>query len=248
MELSSVRTATVIAAVLTALSASPALARASSGDASATRAYLQTDLTQTRAEVTGLPTALAATEALSSRLQVECPGVLAGEPRPAAGAKPSASEIEIGEEILGAVFGAAERTEYRLRSSFARAVSRLSWGDRALTRLVRSHADAEVALAQTPQPDVCSDMRSWVSSGYQSASAATRAYVQRRSKLSSETEGVEAAIMHKLGPYESAADRRIARQIAGLDAHGTQTATPKILVALAKVTAALHDAAAPPAS
>ena len=191
--------ATVIAAILTALSTSAARAQASSaGDASATRAYLQADLAETRVQVKGIPAEFAAIEALRGRLQVECPGVLAGEPKPAAGAMPSGSAIEIGDEVLGAVFGAAERTEYTYRRGFARTVSRLSWGDRALTRLVHSDAAAEVAQANTPQPDLCADMRAWVSSGYQTASVATEAYVHRRSKLSGVTEGAEEAIMHKL--------------------------------------------------
>ncbi|MGP0102333.1 MAG: hypothetical protein ACLPUT_12040 [Solirubrobacteraceae bacterium] len=243
---SSVRAATVIAAVLMALPAATAHAQASSGDASATRAYLQADLAETHAEVKGLPAAFAAIEALRGRLQAECPGVLADEPKPAAGAKSSASAIEISEELLAAVFGAAERTEYLHRRRFARTVSRLSWGDRALTRRVHSYAAAEVAEAQVPQPDLCADIRAWVSSGYQTVSADTSAYVQRMAKLSRETEGAEEAILHKLKSYESGADKHIARQITKLNQHGLQAVAPEILAALAKIAEVLHGASAVP--
>ena len=238
----------VIAAVLVALPAATAHAQASSGDASSTRAYLQADLTETRSELKGLPAAFAAIEALRGGLQAECPGVLADEPKPVAGAKPSDSAIEISEELLAAVFGAAERTEYLHRRRFARTVSRLSWGDRALTRRVHSYAAAEVTEAQVPQPDLCADIRVWVSSGYQTVSAATSAYVRRIAKLSAETEGAEEAILHNLTRYESAADKHIARQITKLNQHGLHAVAPEILAALAKVGETLRGAAAAPAS
>ncbi len=242
MSPSSVRAATVIAVLSMALPA--AAAQASSGDASATRAYLQADLTEARSEVKGLPAAFAAIEALRGGLQAECPGVLAGEPKPAAGAKPSGSAMEIGEEEEDAVFGVAEHTEYRRLSSFAHAVSRLSWGDRALTRLVRSSTDDAVAKAAMPTPNLCADMRAWVGSGYQTVSVATEAYVQRRAKLSDETEGAEEAILHMLARYENGADKRIARQIAELENQGLKTALPKIFAALGKVAEVLHGPSA----
>lgn len=232
------------AAVLATLPAATAHAQASAGDASATRAYLQADLTQTRAEVKGLPAAFAAIEALGGRLRAECAGVLAGEPKPAAGAKPSVSATEIEEETLGAVVGAAEHTEYPHRRGFARAVSRLTWGNRALTVLVHSDAAAEVTQAQLPQPDVCADIRAWVNSGYQTVSAATQAYVRRRSKLLAVTEGAEEAIMQKLERYENGADKRIAKQISGLETQGLKAALPKILAALGKLSEVLHGPSA----
>jgi hypothetical protein len=243
----SVRAAMVVAAVFVALPVATANAQTSSGDASATRTFLQADLTETRSQGNGLPAAFAGIEALRAELQAECPGVLANEPKPAAGAKPSGSAIEIGAELLAAVFGAAERTEYHSRRRFAHTVSRLSWGDRALTRRVHSYAAAEVAEAQVSQPDICADIRAWVSSGYQTVSAATSAYVQRIAKLSDEA-GAEEAILHKLKRYESAADKHTARQIAQLQQHGLRSALPKILAALAKITEVLHGPSAAPAT
>jgi hypothetical protein len=228
--------------------APPALAAVSSGDASATRDYLQADLARTRAEVGGLSVAIAAMEALRGRLQLECPGVLAEEPKPAQGEKPSGSAIEIGEEEQGAVFGAAEHTEYELRRGFAHTVAHLSWSDRSLTRLVHADAAEELAQAQTPPPDLCSDMRAWVDTGYQTVSAATEGYVHRESTLSSETGGAQELIMHKLGRYESQADKRIAGRIAAVEKQAVETVLPEVLAALAKITEVLHGAAAVPAS
>ncbi len=225
-----------------------ALAQVSAGDATATRDYLQADLAQTRAEVTGLPTAVAAIEALRGRLQVECPGVLAGAPKPAQGSEPSSSAIEIGEDEQAAVFGMAEHTEYLRRRGFAHAVSHLRWSDRLLTRLIHSYAAEEAAQAEIPPPDLCSDMRAWVSSGYQTVSAATERYVHRESVLSGETNGVEGAIMHKLTRYENQADRHIARKIAEIDKQAVQMILIKVLAALAKIAEVLHGASAVPAT
>jgi hypothetical protein len=249
MVLSSARAAALIAvvALVLALPAGTAWAQ-SSNDASATRSYLQADLQDTRAEVEGLPAAFAAIEALRAGLQAECPDVLAGEPKPAAGATPSSSAAEIEEELLGAVLGAAERTELSYRRRFSRSVSNLSWGDRALTRRVRSYAAAELALAQAPAPDLCADLRAWVGSGYRTVSAATQLDVQHRSKLSAATEGAGEAIMRKLRRYESAADKRVARQISEVEQHGLRAALPQVFADLAKIAEVLHGSAAAPAT
>ncbi len=235
-----------IAAIVTALlllPASAALAHPSPGDATATRDYLQLALKRTRAEASGLPAALVAIEALRERLQSECPGVLAGEPKPPVGERPSSSAVLILQEIDAAVFGAAEHSEYQLRRDFAHAVSRLAWSDGTLTRLVHSHAAEEAEQSQIPAPDLCADLRSWVGSGYQTVSAATEAYVHDESTLSGETEHAEATIARELAREESAGDRRIAGQIAGIEKHALQTAVPKVIAALGEVGEVLHGPA-----
>jgi hypothetical protein len=238
--------ATVLAAIVVALSAPAALAQASAGNASATREYLRADLAQTRAEVAGLPAAIAAVEALRGRLAAECPGVLAHEPALASGEKPSASLTEIEEEGEAAVFGAAEQTEYGHRRGFARVVSRLRWSSRALTRLIHSAAAAEAAQATIPPPDLCADIRTWVGSGFKSISAGTEAYVHQESILTGETRGASSAITRKLAPYENRSDKKIARQIASLEKQAVGKATPELVAALAKVGEVLHGAPATP--
>lgn len=243
-----IKAAIGLAAVVMALSPSGASARVSHGDATATRDYLQAELTQTRAEAAGLPTAIAAVETLRGRLAVECPGVLAHEPALAPGEKPSSSLTQIEEEGEAAVFGTAEQTEYAHRHGFARAVSRLRWSNRALTRLIHSYAAAGVAQAAVPAPDLCADLRSWVASGYKSVSAATEAYIHTESVLIGETRGATSAITRKLAPYENRSDKKIARQIASLEKKAVGTGAPELLAALTKVGEVLHGAPATPAA
>jgi hypothetical protein len=245
MGLSSARAAALIAVVALVI---PATAQASSGDASATGAYLQAYLGQTRAEVSGLSAGLAAMEVLRGQLQQECPGVLAQQPTPARGEKPSESAIEISDEVQESLFGVAERTESSVHRRFARSVGHLKWSDRGLTRLVHAYATGEVEQAEVPTPDLCSDIRAWVASGFQTVSASTAAYLGRESTISSRTAGAQEAIMRKLERYETPADKRIVRQIAAAEKQALQTVVPKVTAVFDKVGEVLHGPAATPAS
>jgi hypothetical protein len=246
MGLSSVRAAAVIAAVSMVLPV--ATAQASSGDVSATRGYLQAYLRQTRAEVGDLPAAIAAMEALERQLQLECPGVLAQRPTPSRGAKPSESAIEISDELQESLLGVAQRSESSVHRRFARSVAPLQWSDRALTRLVRAYAAGEVEQAGIATPDLCSDIRAWVASGFQTVSAATVAYLDRESALSSRTAGAQEAIMRKLERYETSADKRIAQQIGEAEKRALATVLPKVSAVFAKVGEVLDGTAAAAAS
>jgi hypothetical protein len=246
MVLSSARAAAVIAVVALALPA--ASAQASSGDASATRAYLQAYLGQVRAEVSGLPAGLAAMEALRGQLQQECPGVLAQRPTLFQGEKLSESALDISDEVQEALYGVAERTESSVHRRFARSVAHLEWSDGGLSRLVHTYTTGEVEQAEVPAPDLCSDMRAWVASGFQSVSPAAVAYLRRKGTILGRTGGAQEAIMGKLERYETAADKRIAGQIAEAEKRAVRTVLPKVYAVLAKVGEVLHGPAATPAT
>jgi len=225
-----------------------ALAQVSADNAAATASYLHEDYATTRAEVKQIPAAIAAIEALATRLHAECPGVLANRPRPAPGVPLSASGLEIADEEADAAFGVAEHVEYGRDRAFARAVSHLHWSDRALTRLVHSGTADAVQQAALATPDLCADARAWVSSGYQTVSAATASYVHRCATLSGETEGVEAKIMHELTRYENQSDKHIARQIAHLKKSALSSDLAKVLAALGMVGEALEGGSTAPAA
>ncbi len=217
-------------------------------DASTTHSYLRIVYAQTRAEVASLHAGIVAIEAFATRLQAQCPGVLANAPKTATGEKPSSSAVKIAEEELAAALGVAEQTEYKRRRAFARAVAPLRWSDRALTRLVRSYALGELAQAKLPAPDLCADASAWVRSGYQSVSPGTESYLRRVAALSQATSGAKEVIMRKLGRYESDADKRVAKRIAKLEESAGRRLLPAIFAALGKVGHALDTAPAVPAS
>jgi hypothetical protein len=238
----------VTATALLVASPCSALASVSSGDASATRAYLQADYAATRAEVASFPGAIAAVEALAGRLRAECPGALANEPTPAQGAKPSSSELLIAQEEQESALGVAAATEYARRRTVARTVSRLRWSSRALTRLVHSDAEAEATFAQLPAPKLCVDIGAWVASGFQTVSAATESYVQRESAFSATTDGAAKTIMSELKRYEDQADKRIVSQIVKLEKTALPVDVSKLLGAMSEVAEVLHAAPSAPAA
>ena len=239
--------AIAVAALVACLSASAALGAVSPGDASATRAYLRLELARTHAALSDLPRGIAAIEALSARLRSECPGVLANAPKPGPGTPSSATELEIEAEESAAAIGAAEHTEDALARRFAEAVARLHWSNRALTRLVHAGAAAEAAKAAIPPPDLCADMSTWASSGYETLDAATPVYLRREAALS-EHEHAGEAILHRLARYENRSDRSLARRITGVEKSALPVVLAKLLAALEQVSEALRTAPAAPAS
>jgi hypothetical protein len=212
-----VHSAVLVAAAVLAIFPCSALARVSSGDASATSAYLKADYAFVRAEIKSLPTAIAAVETLATKVQAECPGVLANAPKPAPGTSPSASEASISEEELDAVFAAAVRTEHASRVRLAHELATLRWSSGAFTRLVRAHAIDEVQKTAVAPANLCADMRAWVASSYQTVSAGTERYLQMEATLTAKTERAEDGIKRELRQYESAADKRVARKIDALE-------------------------------
>jgi hypothetical protein len=240
------------AIAVTAALAGPPAAGASTPvsptDASTTHSYLRIAYAQARTEVANLHAGIVAIEAFATRLQAQCPGVLANAPKTPTGEKPSDSAVKIAEEGLAATFGVAERVEYGRRRAFARAVAPLRWSSRSLTRLVRSYALGELAQAKLPAPDLCEDAGAWASSGYRSVSPATESYLRRVAALSRATSGSKEIVMRKLARYESADDKRVAKRIAKLEESAGRTALPAIFAALGKVGDALDTAAAVPAS
>jgi hypothetical protein len=229
----------LLVAVLLAVSSPAALAEVSSSDASATGSYLQAQYAVVRGEVKSFPVAVAAIEALAKKVQMECPGVLANAPKPASGTPPTGTTAEVSEEEIDAVFGVAEATEDARRRRFAGIVARLRWSNRALTRLVHSQAAAETEKAAIPAPSLCADMRSWVGSGYQAVPASTEHYLKLESALSARTEGTPVSVMRKLVPYESLADKRIAKKVAALEDSAAPVLLKEFFAALGKVSEAL---------
>jgi hypothetical protein len=239
---SSFHLAVLVAAAVLAIFPCSALARVSAGDASATSAYLKADYASVSVEIKSFPTAIAAVEALATKVRAECPGVLANAPKPAPGTPPSASEAAISEEELDAVFAAAVRTERALRARFAHEVAALHWSSGAFTRLVHSHAIDEVEKAAVAPAELCADMRSWVASGYQSVSAGTERYLHMEAALTAKTERAETDIKRELRPYESPADKRVARKIDTLE-NAEPPMLKEFLAALGKVGEALVGSA-----
>ncbi|HUB35252.1 MAG TPA: hypothetical protein VL972_00370 [Solirubrobacteraceae bacterium] len=247
-----------------ACSGTSAAARVTVNDAAATRAYLKGKIALERAMAAAEPTEVNAIGALATQAKGECPGVLAGAPPHVKGEKTNQSELEVDGELLSAVFGAAEHVGHAADVRFARVVHRLHWSNPKLTRLLRSLASEQAEQSAIPLPNLCSDMKFWVASGYTMVSADTKEYLHRLQVVSSITliesepnEPIsyilhpEALLAHRLKPYENHADRLLARKALPPEPKLTNPAALKALGPIFNAVGAVLVAlgrSAPPAA
>jgi hypothetical protein len=233
-------------------SGTPALAQVTASDAVATHAYLEARIALHRAPGVTESTELQAIEALEASVKTECPGVLAGAPPHVKGEKTNPSVGEISRELVSAVFGVTEHVQYPSYERFAQTVRRLRWSNPRLTRLLRSLALEQAEQSAIPTPNLCSDLKSWVASGYTTVSAGTKGFLHRHSVVSSitliESEphepvsylfNLNALVAHRLKPYEDHADRLLARKALPREVNLTGPAFGLFLEAVGKVFVAL---------
>lgn len=243
-----------------ACSCAPAFARIATSDVAATHAYLEGRIVLQRAAVAAELAELKAIGALEAQVKSECPGVLAGAPPRVKGERTNESEFEVSEELLSVGFGATGPVEHPADARFFRAVRRLRWSNPKLTRLLRSLALEQSEQSAIPLPDLCSDMKFWVASGYTAVSSGTKRFLHRLSVVSSitliESEphesvtdllNLNALVAHRLKPYENHADRLLARKALPQEVKITDPALRPLFEAVGKVFVALGRSPAPAA-
>jgi hypothetical protein len=242
-------------------SVAPALAQVKTSDAVATHDYLEARIVLQRADAAaGKQAELKALPALAAQFRAECPGVLAGAPPHVRGEKTNQSQLEISEELLSVTFGAPERVAHPAYAQFAQTVRRLRWSNPKLTKLLRSLALEQAEQSAIPLPNLCSDLKYWVASGYTAVSAGTKLFLHRVEVVSSITRiesepnehgsglsDLDALVAHRLKPYEDHADRLLAKKAFPPEGKLTDPALRPILAAMGAVYAALERMPAPSA-
>jgi len=190
----------------------PVLAAHRPGDAAATEAYLRASEAYARGANAEVGVSVAAIAARASEIAGACPSALTYAPRDAAFG-------EIGEEASATLFYAGFAPMSATRLGFARAVGRLSWSDRRLTRLVRSKAAEEVALVELALPNVCADIAAWKANAYAALPQSATAFygrvvaIESGSYVGPPEVSREAAIMRLLKPYEGLDEKRTMKRI-----------------------------------
>lgn len=234
-------------------SVSPALAHAKTTDITATHRYLEARIALQQTATRDKAAQLKAIDALTTQVNAECPGVLAGAPMDVKqGESPSQERFEISLELLTAPFHVAERVERSADAMFERKVRHLRWSNLKLTKLLRSLAIEQAEQSAIQPPDLCSDLKSWVASGYTTTSPGTKRYVHRIRVVSSttliESEPHEPAaagadlntlVAYRLKPYEDQAEHRLARKALPREHSLTSPAAKPFLDAVDRVLAAL---------
>ncbi len=240
---------TALAALFLLALAVPTGAFASAGvrsqDRAATRALLEARYTYEQALLASTPASRAATEALASSLGGECPGVLVGAPQetlstllqsPLHSEAPPQSPRQMGEsnrerrqlsdlqdELALALELPPVEVDRQAALAYARAVSSLRWSNNTVTALERTGAAALEWQLQSAPPDVCADMKAWVTNGYRRLSPATKILMR-------EQESVERPILRVLRervaslpdadpllPYEGSREKALARKVDVLE-------------------------------
>jgi hypothetical protein len=207
-------------------------------DPAATRAYLHASEVYAQGARAETNASAVAIEARASRIANECPSALVYAPRDAA--------FEgLGEETVSSLFYAGVAPFRSETLKLAKAIGHLAWSDRRLTRLVRSQAAEERAIAMLALPDVCADIAAWKASAYAALPASARRFLasvaalEAGSTIGPSEESREAAIMRLLGRYEGPAQRRTARTIERLQARAGRRVMAAVALARVKLAAAL---------
>jgi hypothetical protein len=170
-------------------------------DRAATLALLEARYAYEQTLVAIAPASRTAEEDLASTLGGTCPGVLAGAPHetpqtPSEFPRPPRSPRQIGEanrenrqwgdlqeELSLALNLPLIEAERQAALAYARSAEALHWSSNAVTALERLDATELEWALHTPLPQVCADMKAWVSSGFRTLSPATKTLIGEQEAL-----------------------------------------------------------------
>jgi hypothetical protein len=228
------------AVLLTAAGGSSARVRVTAGDRAATHAYLEAQLAYLQARLAVAPAGVAAAEAVARRVEGECPGVLAGAPRPDVGAaleeEPATHQTarqrgeanrqrrqlgDLGAELGFAIGAPLTELERHAAAVFDTTVGALRWSSAAVTAYEHALATRlETSSLAVAPAAVCADMRAWVQSGYRTLSASTKGVAHQFASLTGSLLGAFAAartvdVRNVLLASEGPAERALAARVAG---------------------------------
>ena len=180
-----------VVALLGALAlALPASALANSRDVASTRAYVLANYALVRAAHTELHVAEASISTLNSTLGQQCPQIAAEAPQ-------NSQSQQLSKEVAGSLWSIVYHTDVSAVDAFVKAVTPLSWSKHKLTKTARSYANSLRQLTELPAPEICTDLRSWIASGFKTVPASTVAFDKRLESI-----GATTIPQRLLAPYE----------------------------------------------
>jgi hypothetical protein len=197
-------------ALLTLLIASSA-AHGAARDVSATHAYLRASYALARVAVARIPVSEARIQDFNRKLAAQCPQAGRGTPINEA-SQPMSYEVAV------ALWSLAYGADAGPIRKFLEAVKPLKWSSPRISRAARSYADELNALATLPLPDLCTDVRAWTASGFQTIPANVAALDRRVEAI--EPQPVPNAW---LAPSEQGADAAFAARTRKLEKKLSET-------------------------
>jgi hypothetical protein len=186
----------------------PAIATERAADAAAARAYLSAAATYANAAHHLVAARIAAMEADEREVAAQCPSALLYAPRDTA-------FEELGEEMGDAEWYTGTTPLRPAAEAFVQAIGNLRWSNRRLTRLVRSEAAEERAVAALVLPGVCSSIEAWKTSDYAEPPPSVGEFLTHVEQIESGSYGI---ILHLLERYEGPGERRVAKHVGRLEA------------------------------
>ena len=193
--------------VALAAAAPVAPAGAASGNAVATQAYLKADYALMKVAQAKQGAAEGALQGLLNEIRGQCPNV--------AFASPQVTDSEqLSNELVGAMIVVATAPERQAIARYAHAVAGLRWSNARLTSTIKAYARQLSALSTMPAPNVCADVRTWVSSDYQTLPATTVQFDQSYKAVNVPIGELPEQL---LAPYERPAQQGMLRSIRQLE-------------------------------
>jgi hypothetical protein len=178
-------------------------------DRGSTSAYLNAQYAFARAAASQTAASVAAIEAEAAGIAQGCPSSLAGAPH-------RRQFDELGEETTAAVLFAGSKPDANATHAFVNTIAHLRWSNHKIAGLMRMLAAEERATIALALPDVCADIEAWVKSDYHTLAQGTQLFLKQTEAIEKtvgpKKESLNDAILRMLKPYESARDRRLARQ------------------------------------
>jgi len=149
-----------------ALIGAPAAALGASGNVASTEKYIQANFALVQTGTSKLGAARVAITAARRRIEGECSNAAARSPQ-------NPESTELSNEIIGAIVLTAMHIDVPAGTRFIRAAGGLHWSNGKLTSAIRSYVGKLKVLSTLQPPNVCADVRAWVSSGYSTLTTST---------------------------------------------------------------------------
>jgi hypothetical protein len=149
----------VVPLVMLSLAVAPSPAPASSADVATTHKAIVAGYALARAAVATINVAQSKIESWNRKLAAECPRVGTGAPETEA-STPMSHEVAVG--LWSIAYGSAAGPI----KTFAKAIRPLHWTSARFNRDARAFVANLTALATTPLPDLCGDVRAWSATGF----------------------------------------------------------------------------------
>ncbi len=186
--------------------AAPPVAGAAS-NAATTQTYLNANLALLRTSERLANVSEAAWKRILAQVRRECPAVATESPQ-------NYDSEQLSNELVGDLIVSGTAPIKGPIARFARAVSGLRWSSARLTKTIHAYAIALTKEAAMPPPNLCGDVRAWVTGRYQTLPPSTVAFNASYKAVNVPVGELPEAL---LAPYEQPGQRGLLRTTRALE-------------------------------